>query len=93
MAEETGSGLLQLLGLIHAQLPRSHIVALALLPKGEVWPNRCSDAITTVNARLQVPSFCLLSLSRKQAPLHANTSAASMHALAAAELLFQPLCR
>ena len=47
-------GLVQLLQLVHAQLPGAHIVALALLPKGEVWPNRCSDAITLVNSRLEV---------------------------------------
>ena len=54
LAEETAVGLVQLLQLIHAQLPGTHILALALLPKGEVWPNRCSDAITLVNGRLEV---------------------------------------
>jgi hypothetical protein len=53
MAAETAGALLQLLALVHAQLPGAHVVSLALLPKGEVWPNRCSDAITSVNARLQ----------------------------------------
>ena len=39
---------------LHAELPSAHIVSLAILPKGETWPNRCSDAILSVNAELQV---------------------------------------
>lgn len=54
MAEETGNAVVQLLQLVHAQMPGAHVVSLALLPKGEVWPNRCSDAITAVNAQLEV---------------------------------------
>lgn len=42
--------------LLHAELPATYILSLAVLPKGEVWPNRCSDAILTVNAELQVRS-------------------------------------
>ena len=62
MAEETGNAIVRLLQLVHAEMPGAHIVSLALLPKGEVWPNRCSDAITAVNARLEVrlssPHIC-----------------------------------
>ena len=54
VAEETGNAIVQLLSLVHAEMPGARILALAVLPKGEVWPNRCSDAITSVNAQLEV---------------------------------------
>lgn len=53
-AQETAAGILEINSLLRAELPETHILSLAVLPKGEVWPNRCSDAILTVNAELEV---------------------------------------
>lgn len=64
-AQETARSILGINAALHAELPGAHIVSLAILPKGETWPNRCSDAILTVNAELQVQpphascAFCL----------------------------------
>jgi hypothetical protein len=58
-AAETAAGIVEINSLLHAELPATHILNLAVLPKGEVWPNRCSDAILAVNAELKVRSlFC-----------------------------------
>ncbi len=35
------------------RLPATQIVAMAVLPKGESWPNKCSTAIAAANARLE----------------------------------------
>ena len=64
MAKETGDAIVQLLQLVHAEMPGAHIVSMALLPKGEVWPNRCSDAITAVNAQLEVRSRAFTAVLR-----------------------------
>ena len=53
-AQETARSITEINSLLHAELPAAHILSLAVLPKGEVWPNRCSEAILTVNAELQV---------------------------------------
>ena len=53
-AQETARSTIEINSLLHAELPATHILSLAVLPKGEVWPNRCSEAILTVNAELQV---------------------------------------
>lgn len=42
-----------LLDEFHQHLPSTHIVVMAILPKGEVWPNRCSEAIDEANTRIQ----------------------------------------
>lgn len=34
-------------------MPSTQIVAMAVLPKGETWPNTCSAAVAAANARLQ----------------------------------------
>ncbi len=34
-------------------MPTTQIVGMAVLPKGETWPNTCSKAITAANARLK----------------------------------------
>ncbi|KAK9905658.1 hypothetical protein WJX75_004011 [Coccomyxa subellipsoidea] len=52
-AAETAAGIVEINSLLHAELPATHILNLAVLPKGEVWPNRCSDAILAVNAELK----------------------------------------
>ena len=83
-AQETAQAILGINALLHAELPAAHLVSLAVLPKGETWPNRCSDAILTVNAALQVtplpwneqkrpyhcPPNCCGLLMRGQPPIH-----------------------
>ena len=40
--------------LLHGRrMPAAQIVAMGVLPKGQTWPNRCTDAITEANQRLQ----------------------------------------
>ena len=34
-------------------MPATQIVAMAVLPKGETWPNACSQAVGAANTRLQ----------------------------------------
>ena len=34
-------------------MPTTQIVAMGVLPKGQTWPNTCTDAITAANKRLQ----------------------------------------
>lgn len=53
-ANQTAQSILDVYYLLHSELPNTHILSLAILPKGETWPNRCSDAILSVNAQLQV---------------------------------------
>ena len=53
-AQETAQAILKVNTLLHAELPGAHLLSLAVLPKGEMWPNRCTDAILAVNAELQV---------------------------------------
>ena len=53
-AQETAQSILEINTVLHAELPSTHILMLAVLPKGEQWPNRCSDSILSVNAELQV---------------------------------------
>ena len=53
-AQETARAILKVNTLLHAELPGAHLLSLAVLPKGEMWPNRCTDAILAVNAELQV---------------------------------------
>lgn len=53
-AAETAAGIVEINSLLHAELPATHILNLAVLPKGEVWPNRCSEAILAVNSELEV---------------------------------------
>lgn len=60
LARETAAEIVQLNSLLHAELPATHILSLAVLPKGEVWPNRCSDAILAVNQELEVPPILSL---------------------------------
>ncbi len=57
-AQETARSVMNINMLLHLELPETHIVSLAILPKGETWPNRCSEAILTVNAELQVWLLC-----------------------------------
>ncbi|EIE23771.1 SGNH hydrolase [Coccomyxa subellipsoidea C-169] len=52
-AAETAAGIVEINSLLHAELPTTHILNLAVLPKGEVWPNRCSEAILAVNSELE----------------------------------------
>ncbi|BDA47685.1 probable platelet-activating factor acetylhydrolase IB subunit beta [Coccomyxa sp. Obi] len=52
-AAETAAGIMEVNSLLHSELPQTHILNLAVLPKGEVWPNRCSDAILAVNSDLE----------------------------------------
>ena len=35
------------------RLPSTQLVAMGVLPKGQRWPNTCTPAISTANARLQ----------------------------------------
>ena len=53
-ANQTAQSILDVYHLLHSNLPNTHILSLAILPKGETWPNRCSDAILSVNTELQV---------------------------------------
>lgn len=53
-AQETAQAILKVNTLLHAELPSAHLLSLAVLPKGEMWPNCCTDAILAVNAELQV---------------------------------------
>ena len=77
-ADQTAQSILDVYYLLHSELPNTHILSLAILPKGETWPNRCSEAILSVNAQLQVcpnrprlsrrcgllvPQTCILSLA------------------------------
>ncbi|CAL5221977.1 g4259 [Coccomyxa viridis] len=52
-ADQTAQSILDVYHLLHTKLPNTHILSLAILPKGETWPNRCSDAILSVNIQLQ----------------------------------------
>ncbi|CAL8467129.1 g6665 [Coccomyxa elongata] len=52
-ANRTAAELRGLLVYIHRRLPATQIVAMAVLPKGESWPNKCSTAIAAANARLE----------------------------------------
>ena len=53
-AAEASAGIMEISSLLHGKLPRTHILNLAVLPKGEIWPNRCSEAILAVNSDLEV---------------------------------------
>ena len=53
-AQDTAQAILKVNALLHAELPAARLLSLAVLPKGEMWPNRCTDAILAVNAELQV---------------------------------------
>lgn len=53
-ANQTASSILDVYHLLHSELPNTHILSMAILPKGETWPNRCSDAILSINTQLQV---------------------------------------
>ena len=53
-ADQTAQSILNVYHLLHSELPNTHILSLAILPKGESWPNRCSDAILSVNTQLEV---------------------------------------
>ncbi len=71
--------------LLHVELPETHIVSLAILPKGETWPNRCSEAILTVNAELQVRLLCssaifASSLSMLSSRCRSPTASHALHA-------------
>ncbi len=46
--------------MVHSKLPQTHILNLAVLPRGEIWPNRCSEAILAVNSDLEVCSLSYL---------------------------------
>ena len=35
------------------RMPTTQIVAMGVLPKGQTWPNTCTEAITAANKRLQ----------------------------------------
>lgn len=35
------------------RMPAAQIVAMGVLPKGQTWPNTCTEAITAANQRLQ----------------------------------------
>ena len=35
------------------RMPSTQIVAMGVLPKGQTWPNTCTEAITNANKRLQ----------------------------------------
>ncbi|BDA51571.1 probable platelet-activating factor acetylhydrolase IB subunit beta [Coccomyxa sp. Obi] len=52
-ATETSAGIMEISSLLHTKLPKTHILNLAVLPKGEIWPNRCSEAILAVNSALE----------------------------------------
>ncbi|KAK9907995.1 hypothetical protein WJX75_001192 [Coccomyxa subellipsoidea] len=53
LGAKVASGIEDILTDLHSQLPATHIIIMAILPKGEVWPNRCSGAINTANEALQ----------------------------------------
>ena len=55
-ADQTAQSILDVYHLLRLELPNTHILSLAILPKGETWPNRCSDAIVSVNTQLQACS-------------------------------------
>ena len=42
-----------MLGVICRRMPGTQIVAMGVLPKGQTWPNTCTEAITHANGRLQ----------------------------------------
>jgi hypothetical protein len=50
----TAAEIVQMSAWLHVELPGTHVLTLAVLPKGEIWPNRCSDAILAVNQELEV---------------------------------------
>ena len=35
------------------RMPSTQIVAMGVLPKGQTWPNTCTESITSANKRLQ----------------------------------------
>ncbi|BDA44584.1 probable platelet-activating factor acetylhydrolase IB subunit beta at C-terminar half [Coccomyxa sp. Obi] len=53
LGTKVAEGIKGILSDLHNRLPSTHLVIMALLPKGEVWPNRCSGAIDTANEALQ----------------------------------------
>lgn len=53
-AEENAAVMTALLRELRKALPRTRIVLLAPLPKGEYWPNRCTPAFQVFNRALQV---------------------------------------
>ena len=53
-AEENAAVMTALLRELRKALPRTRIVLLAPLPKGEYWPNRCTPAFQIFNRALQV---------------------------------------
>ncbi|CAL8463192.1 g2726 [Coccomyxa elongata] len=52
LGTKVAEGIKGILADLHERLPSTHLVIMALLPKGEVWPNRCSGAIDTANEAL-----------------------------------------
>ena len=53
-AEEAAAKMRAVLEFVRGALPATRIVALAPLPKGDYWPNRCTPAFDIFNANLQV---------------------------------------
>jgi hypothetical protein len=53
-AEESAAQMREALQFLRESLPDARIVALAPLPKGDYWPNRCTPAFDIFNANLQV---------------------------------------
>eukprot|EP00884_Botryococcus_braunii_P010752 jgi/Botrbrau1/19679/Bobra.0003s0041.1 len=49
-AEKLGTRSIQMLQYLQSRLPNTYIIYLALFPKGEEWPNRCSQATELANA-------------------------------------------
>ncbi|CAL8463966.1 g3501 [Coccomyxa elongata] len=52
-AEEAAAAMRELLEFVREALPATRIVALAPLPKGDYWPNRCTPAFDLFNANLR----------------------------------------
>ena len=54
LAEESAAEMTALLRALRKRLPRTQIVLLAPLPKGDFWPNRCTPAFRVFNDALEV---------------------------------------
>ncbi|CAL8465692.1 g5228 [Coccomyxa elongata] len=52
-ATKTAAGIMEISSMVHSKLPHTNILNLGVLPKGEIWPKRCSKAVLAVNSDLE----------------------------------------
>ena len=59
-ADQRAHSILDVYPLLRSELPSTHILSLAILPKGEFWPTPCSDATPQAGAQSLTSYKCWL---------------------------------